>query len=101
MEIVVRCFTDKHYLFKLFQFLLLFSELGTTLSMYVNVLSDLKQEYEKIGLQVFHSFKESFFQGLEDFLARRNSERDGMFGGGGEEGDLGGAGMNQTEALFG
>ena len=37
-------------------------------------IDGLKQEYEKIGLQVFHSFKESFFQGLEDFLTRRKSQ---------------------------
>ncbi len=34
-------------------------------------IDGLKQEYEKIGLQVFHAFKESFFRGLEEFLARR------------------------------
>ena len=34
-------------------------------------IDGLKQEYEKIGLQVFHAFKESFFTNLEDFLARR------------------------------
>ena len=27
-----------------------------------NKINGLKQEYEKIGLQVFHAFKESFFQ---------------------------------------
>ena len=36
-------------------------------------IDGLKQEYEKIGLQVFHAFKESFFTNLEDFLARRRS----------------------------
>ena len=36
-------------------------------------IDGLKQEYEKIGLQVFVAFKESFFQGLEDFLARRKA----------------------------
>ena len=34
-------------------------------------IDGLKQEYEKIGLQVFHAFKESFFTNLEEFLARR------------------------------
>ena len=34
-------------------------------------IDGLKQEYEKIGLQVFHAFKESFFTNLEDFLAKR------------------------------
>ncbi|TRY69072.1 hypothetical protein TCAL_15078 [Tigriopus californicus] len=69
-------------------------------------IDGLKQEYEKIGLQVFHAFKESFFQGLEDFLARRRSETDGVFGGGGGGGLGGGGGglggsPNNTEALFG
>ena len=36
-------------------------------------IDGLKQEYEKIGLQVFHAFKESFFTNLEDFLARRRA----------------------------
>ena len=46
-------------------------------------IDGLKQEYEKIGLQVFYSFKESFFQSLEDFLARRKAETGNNNGGGG------------------
>ncbi len=42
-------------------------------------IDGLKQEYEKIGLQVFHAFKESFFKGLEEFLARRKSEEGDTF----------------------
>lgn len=57
-------------------------------------IDGLKQEYEKIGLQVFHAFKESFFQGLEDFLARRKSEDSGFSAPAVTNG-------NETEALFG
>ena len=87
-------------------------------------IDGLKQEYEKIGLQVFHAFKESFFTNLEDFLARRRltsitlvknnlsnrilllfrSEEGGgaLFGGsdGGTNGDTAGANGNSTEQLF-
>ena len=57
-------------------------------------IDGLKQEYEKIGLQVFAAFKESFFTSLEDFLLRRKSE--------GEGGGLGGlGGGNKTaDAIF-
>lgn len=65
-------------------------------------IDGLKQEYEKIGFQVFYSFKESFFRGLEDFLARRKAEMgeteeesNGFANGGG------GGGGNSTEQLFG
>ena len=87
-------------------------------------IDGLKQEYEKIGLQVFHAFKESFFTNLEEFLARRRlatihilrnnsntelilsyrSEEGGgaLFGGvgGGTNGDAAGANGNSTEQLF-
>ena len=59
---------------------------------------------------MFHAFKESFFQGLEDFLARRKSGSDGIFGGeksnnvdvGGEGGEDGGdqGAANETQQLF-
>ena len=55
-------------------------------------IDGLKQEYEKIGLQVFAAFKDSFFQSLEDFLLRRKS--------GGGEGDGLALGGNQTDPLF-
>ena len=59
-------------------------------------IDGLKQEYEKIGLQVFHAFKESFFQGLEDFLAKRKSSESG-------EGIFAAAGIENgtADALFG
>ncbi len=65
-------------------------------------LGGLKQEYEKIGLQVFYAFKESFFQNLEDFLARRKSEQEGGFfpGGGTAPAAPGGTIANETEASF-
>ena len=40
-------------------------------------IDGLKQEYEKIGLQVFLSFQDHFFSGLEDFMARRRSGSSG------------------------
>ena len=52
-------------------------------------IDGLKQEYEKIGLQVFAAFKDNFFQSLEDFLLRRKSEA-------GEEGGLPLGGGNNT-----
>lgn len=53
-------------------------------------ITGLKQEYEKIGLQVFLAFQDNFFSGLEDFLARRRS-------GGGKNGAGKG---NSTEPMF-
>jgi hypothetical protein len=55
-------------------------------------IDGLKQEYEKIGLQVFAAFKDSFFTNVEDFLLRRKM--------GGVEG--GGMALegNQTDPLF-
>lgn len=53
-------------------------------------IDGLKQEYEKIGLQVYLSFKEDFFNGLQDFLARRNADDDGFVASG-----------NDTQPLFG
>ena len=58
-------------------------------------IDGLKQEYEKIGLQVFFAFKQSFFQGLEDFLARRKSEVGESDSGGG--GGLFGGGSNDVQ----
>lgn len=54
-------------------------------------IDGLKQEYEKIGLQVFLAFQDHFFSGLEDFVARRRA------GSGGE----GGAQGNSTDPMFG
>ena len=54
-------------------------------------IDGLKQEYEKIGLQVFAAFKSSFFTSLEDFLLRRKS---------GEEGGGLSLGGNNTDPLF-
>ena len=56
-------------------------------------IDGLKQEYEKIGLQVFTAFKDSFFQSLEDFLLRRKA-------GTGEGGLSSGLGGNDTDPLF-
>jgi len=52
----------------------------------------LKQEYEKIGLQVFHAFKESFFSEMESFLIRRKS---------GDEDYFAPAADNETANIFG
>ena len=41
-------------------------------------IDGLKQEYEKIGLQVFLSFQDHFFAGLEDFMARRRAGSSGV-----------------------
>ena len=54
-------------------------------------IDGLKQEYEKIGLQVFLAFKDHFFEGLKDFVARSGS------GGGGDGGIQG----NSTDPMFG
>ena len=54
-------------------------------------IDGLKQEYEKIGLQVFAAFKDTFFQSLEDFLLRRKA---------GAEGGVAVPNGNNTEALF-
>ena len=55
-------------------------------------IDGLKQEYEKIGLQVFVAFKDNFFQSLEDFILSRK--------GGGS--DLAKASDgNSTEPMFG
>jgi hypothetical protein len=63
-------------------------------------IDGLKQEYEKIGLQVFDAFKNSFFSSLEDFLAKRKSDADSsQFGGGGAGGGAG-SDRNSTEQLF-
>jgi hypothetical protein len=53
-------------------------------------IDGLKQEYDKIGLQVFVAFQNHFFEGLEDFLARRRA------------GDSGGdaSGGNSTDPMF-
>ena len=64
-------------------------------------IDGLKQEYEKIGLQVFHAFKESFFSGLQDFLAKRGSDSDGIFGGGGGGGGGVGGGMGGGSSSMG
>lgn len=55
-------------------------------------IDGLKQEYEKIGLQVFVAFKEHFFQGLEDWLARSKS---------GGDSDAAGPSGNGTDPMFG
>ncbi|XP_040577792.1 uncharacterized protein [Lepeophtheirus salmonis] len=55
-------------------------------------INGLKQEYEKIGLQVYLSFKEDFFKGLQDFLASRHS---------GNTAGLVPISGNQSEPLFG
>ena len=55
-------------------------------------IDGLKQEYEKIGLQVFAAFKGSFFESLENFLLSRKSE--------GVDGDGLGLGGNNTDPLF-
>ena len=63
-------------------------------------------------LQVFHAFKESFFSGLQDFLAKRGSDSDSSpFGGGGGGGGISALGgssepeygdYNETDAaIFG
>ena len=41
-------------------------------------IDGLKQEYEKIGLQVFLAFQDHFFSGLEDFMARRRAGSSGV-----------------------
>ena len=54
-------------------------------------IDGLKQEYEKIGLQVFLAFQDHFFEGLESFVARRRA---------GSSGGDGGTG-NSTDPMFG
>ena len=54
-------------------------------------IDGLKQEYEKIGLQVFLAFQDHFFSGLEDFVARRRA---------GSSGGDGGMGGNSTDPMF-
>ena len=54
-------------------------------------IDGLKQEYEKIGLQVFLAFQDHFFAGLEDFVARRRA---------GSSGGDGGMGGNSTDPMF-
>ena len=56
-------------------------------------IDGLKQEYQKIGLQVFAAFKEEFFTSLEDFILRRNA-------GGGEGGGLTLGGNKTADAIF-
>ena len=56
-------------------------------------IDGLKQEYEKIGLQVFLAFQDHFFAGLEDFVARR---RAGSGPGGGPDDPKG----NSTDPMF-
>ena len=58
-------------------------------------IDGLKQEYEKIGLQVFLAFQDHFFQGLEDFVARRRAG--GGAGGGGPDN---GPKDNSTDPMF-
>ena len=52
-------------------------------------IDGLKQEYEKIGLQVFLAFQDHFFAGLEDFVAQRKAG-----------GDSGGPAGNNTDPMF-
>ena len=54
-------------------------------------IDGLKQEYEKIGLQVFLAFQDHFFSGLEDFVARRRA---------GSDAGVGPGGGNQTDPMF-
>jgi len=53
-------------------------------------IDGLKQEYEKIGLQVFLAFQDHLFGSLEDFVAQRKA------GGGMSSGPKG----NQTDPMF-
>ena len=55
-------------------------------------IDGLKQEYEKIGLQVFVAFKENFFQSLEEFIISRK---------GGDQGISLASDGNSTEPMFG
>ena len=55
-------------------------------------IDGLKQEYEKIGLQVFVAFKENFFQSLEEFMITRK---------GGDSGLASSNDGNSTEPMFG
>ena len=54
-------------------------------------IDGLKQEYEKIGLQVFLAFKQHFFDGIQDFISRRNAA---------EGGDANTLSVNQTDPMF-
>lgn len=60
-----------------------------------NKIDGLKQEYEKIGMQVFNAFKESFFGELENFLSMRKADT-------GSGGDIFGGMMdnNTMESTF-